>query len=147
MARFLLALVLLVFTEIVVFVKLGEQIGAFGVAALTFLSAIVGLALVRHQGLRLLERVYRVLAVGELPLAALGEGALLALAGLLLLIPGLVTDTIGALLLIPPVRRAILASLAAPTRDPVAWVELDPEDYDIDPERPDRRLPPADDRF
>ncbi|RMF72884.1 MAG: FxsA family protein [Alphaproteobacteria bacterium] len=146
MARFLFALILLVFTEIVVFVKVGERIGAFGVAGLTFLSAIVGLAIVRHQGLKLLERAYRVLAVGELPLAALGEGTLLAVAGLLLLLPGLVTDTVGALLLIPPLRRAILAALAAPTRDPVAWVELEPEDYDIDPARPDPRLPPWDDR-
>ncbi len=147
MARFLLALILLVFTEIVVFVKVGERVGAFGVAALTFLSAIVGLAIVRHQGLKLLDRAYRVLAVGELPVAALGEGTLLALAGLFLLVPGLVTDTLGALLLIPPLRRIILAALAAPTRDPVAWVELEPEDYDVDPEHPERRLPPSDDRF
>lgn len=144
MARFLLALIALVFIEIVVFVEVGGAIGAVPVAALTILSAAIGLAVVRHQGLQLLERAWRVLAVGELPLATLGEGALLALAGVCLLLPGLVTDALGALLLIPPLRRALLAAWGSPARDPVSVVEIAPEDYDIDPDRPRRPLPPFD---
>lgn len=135
----LLTIMALPFLEIVVFVKVGSDIGAFAVALLTFLTAVIGIWLVRAQGLALLVRAQRELDAGRMPVAEMAHGALLALAGLLLLLPGLITDTLGALLLLAPVRDLVIAAAARhlAVEEPEVVV-LSPDEW----EEEERVLPP-----
>ncbi|MEH6404384.1 MAG: FxsA family protein [Sneathiella sp.] len=98
--------------EISVFIQVGGEIGAFNTIFLTILTAVTGVALLRMQGLSVLMKAQETLNKGETPLNEIFSGILLALAGLFLLIPGFVTDGIGFLLFLPPLRNAIAHWLA-----------------------------------
>ncbi len=89
------------------FVDVGETIGVGPTLLLTLGSAIWGIAMVRLQGMDTWQRMQQSMAQGETPAYELFEGALLLLAGMLLLIPGFVTDSFGILLLIPPLRKRL----------------------------------------
>ncbi|MEZ5841669.1 MAG: FxsA family protein [Hyphomicrobiales bacterium] len=93
--------------EIAVFVVVGSKIGVAATLALIVVTAIIGSILLRLQGFALLARIRDEVAANRLPGAELGHGVMLLIAGLLLLTPGFVTDTIGFLLFVPPVRDAI----------------------------------------
>ena len=97
--------------EIWVFVEVGGSIGALPTIVLTLLSAAVALPLLRSQGRVALARAQQSLDQGEVPVAGVLDGLGLMLAAVLLLIPGLVTDAIGLLLFIPPLRILLLALL------------------------------------
>lgn len=105
----ILALIAVPFIEITLFIEAGGEIGAPAVLGLTILTAVGGLAIVRAQGLSNFRRMQQVMDRGEPPIAEMVHGMFLALAGVLLLIPGFLTDAVGALLLLPPVR-ALLGS-------------------------------------
>ena len=98
--------------EISVFIQVGGEIGAFNTIILTIVTAVTGVALLRMQGLSVLMKAQETLNKGESPLNEIFSGILLALAGLFLLIPGFVTDGIGFLLFLPPLRNAIAHWLA-----------------------------------
>ncbi|MBL4740144.1 MAG: FxsA family protein [Sneathiella sp.] len=93
--------------EISVFIQVGGEIGAFNTIILTIFTAVAGVALLRTQGLSVLMKAQETLKRGETPLNEIFSGILLALAGLFLLIPGFVTDGLGFLLFLPPLRNAI----------------------------------------
>ena len=90
--------------ELAVLIKVGSHIGVLWTLALIFLTAIIGVTLLRAQGLATLMRAGQRLQEGQLPAQELAEGFLLALAGALLITPGFVTDAIGFTLLLPGVR-------------------------------------------
>lgn len=94
--------------EVWLLVTVGSLIGAGWTIFLIVLTAVIGAALVRAQGLSTLARSQELLRQGELPAVELLEGAALLLAGALLLTPGFFTDTVGFLLLLPPLRRRII---------------------------------------
>ena len=95
--------------EIWLLMHLGAQMGAINVFALAICTAAVGMVLVRGQGLSLLQRLAR----GEMPSnGALIEGPLLVVAAICLFLPGFVSDSMGACLLLPPVRRFVAQRLA-----------------------------------
>ena len=91
--------------EIYVLLEVGGVIGALPTIALVVLTAVIGAGLIRAQGISTLGRVQQELDRGELPAVSIIEGALLLVAGALLLTPGFVTDSIGFLILVPPLRR------------------------------------------
>jgi UPF0716 protein FxsA len=93
--------------EIAVFIKVGQAIGAWKVLALVFLSAILGAALLRYQSIGVIRRLDRDLKQGRTPDANLFDGFLIVVGGVLLIVPGFVTDIIGLLLMIPLVRRLV----------------------------------------
>ncbi len=99
----LLALIAVPALELWVLISVGSHIGPLTTVLLVFLTAAAGLAAAREQSLDTLQKLQR----GELPadVSAL-QGPLLLLAALCLLFPGFVTDFMGALLLLPPVRAA-----------------------------------------
>lgn len=110
--RYLLILFLLVpLIEIYFLIRVGDVIGAGWTVFLVVFTAVLGVWLLRMQGLSTLYRVQASLERGELPATAMLEGMLLLVAGALLLTPGFVTDTIGFLLLIPPLRSRLAAWL------------------------------------
>jgi len=93
--------------EIYLFIKVGAQIGALTTVLLCVVTAVIGMALLRHQGLSTLNKVQSQMQRGELPAIGMIEGVMLFFAGALLLTPGFFTDTIGFILLIPPLRKAL----------------------------------------
>ncbi len=99
--------------EIVLFIKVGGLIGVLPTLALCFLSAIAGVALMRRQGLQALERLRASVERGGDPVGPIAHGALILIAGVLLVVPGFFTDAVGLLLLIPAVRRQVIAWGAA----------------------------------
>lgn len=99
-----LALVLVPLVEIGVFIELGGWLGLWPTLGIVVLTAIVGTALLRHQGLKTLTRAQASLRDNRLPLREMFDALCLFAAGLLLLTPGFVTDALGGLLLVPIVR-------------------------------------------
>lgn len=111
----LFGFIALPFLEIGVFLWIGDEIGILATVATTALTAIVGTALVRAQGLAMLGKVSDSLNRGEMPARPVFDGAYLLFAGALLLAPGFVTDAIGLMLFIPFVRGGVLALLISKT--------------------------------
>ena len=99
--------------EIVVFIRAGELIGLWPTVLTVVLTAFMGTALLRHQGLATLRKVQDGMNAGRPPVAELFDGLCLFVAGILLLTPGFVTDAIGFLLFVPPLRTFILGGLVA----------------------------------
>lgn len=99
-----IALVVIPLVEIFVIIQVGEAIGYLPALLLLIVISIGGAILVKRQGLGAWRRAQAQLRAGEIPAAELVDGALILVAGALLLTPGFVTDAIGLLLLIPAVR-------------------------------------------
>ena len=98
---FVLALPLL---EIAGFVVVGRQVGALATVGLVLASSIAGALLLRHPGFSVMTRIRAEMDAGRDPSRQLAHGAMIVLAAILLIIPGFITDIIGLLLLLPPVR-------------------------------------------
>lgn len=111
MGIFLLLFIILPIVEMAILIKVGTMIGALNTIGLVLLTAVIGAALLKQQGLATLLRANQRINSGELPAKEVAEGLILAVGGALLLTPGFVTDTIGFLCLIPGSRHW-LASLA-----------------------------------
>jgi len=94
--------------EIWVLIEVGSEIGALATIGLVILSAVVGTALLRAQGLSTWAKLQRKLERGELPAVEMLEGVALLIGGALLLTPGFVTDAIGLLCLLAPARMALV---------------------------------------
>ena len=94
--------------EIYFLIKVGNVIGAVPTIALVVFTALLGAMLLRFQGLMTLTRSRQVLAQGQVPALEMLEGVLLVFAGALLLTPGFVTDAIGFVFLVPPLRQALI---------------------------------------
>ncbi|GAB3483736.1 FxsA family protein [Marinomonas epiphytica] len=104
--RFALLLFILVpIVEMTVLIQVGSEIGSLPTIAMVFLTAIVGVGLIRKQGLETSQKAQMKIQQGQLPAAEMAEGVMLLFAGLCLLIPGFVTDALGALFLVPPLRK------------------------------------------
>lgn len=101
-AILLLALPLL---EIAGFVVVGSEIGVLPTIGLVILSAVAGSLLLRWQGFGAVSRIRREIDAGNPPGRELAHGLMIMLAGILLLIPGFITDIVGLLLFIPAVRE------------------------------------------
>lgn len=107
--RFLFLLFLIMpILEVMVLLQVAESVGWLSTIALVVLTAIVGINILKHQGLSTLTRANQRLESGELPAREILEGFCLAIGGALLLTPGFITDTMGFLLLIGPTRRALV---------------------------------------
>ncbi len=103
----LTAFILVPIVEIAVFIKVGDQIGLWPTIGIVVLTAMIGTALLRQQGLSVLFRIQENLAANRIPVRELFDGVCLVIAGALLLTPGFVTDTIGFLLFVAPLRRSL----------------------------------------
>ncbi|KKC98363.1 FxsA family protein [Photobacterium halotolerans] len=93
--------------EIALFVQVGGVLGLWPTLFLVLLTAVVGASLVRSQGIATLMSVQDRLNQGELPAQQIVEGVMLAVAGVLLLTPGFMTDTLGLVVLLPGPRAAL----------------------------------------
>ena len=98
---------LLPIAEIATFIVVGDWIGVGPTIGLVILSVVLGSVLIRWQGLSVLKRAQEAAERGESPVGAVFEGFCIVVAGLLLIIPGFLTDIVGLLLFVRPVRNAL----------------------------------------
>lgn len=135
--------------EIALFITVGGWLTLWPTLAIVVLTGVLGAFLVRWQGMGVLRDLQRANVTGD-PISPLAHGALILIGGFMLMLPGFFTDTIGFLLMIPPLRRVLIAVLARriragsismrgftasqPTRDPAQdWVDAEFEE--VKPER------------
>lgn len=111
-AGFFLTVLVLAVSELYLLVYAAAALGFGATLALCVLTGIVGGAMVRYQGLKTLARLQSELAAGRLPATELIEGIALLIVGALLCVPGFITDVLGGLMLIPPLRHALASRLA-----------------------------------
>ncbi len=105
MFKFVFALfILLPLAELYLLIEVGSGIGGLSTIALCLLTAALGGILVRHQGMRTLVQARELMNQGQPPAEQMLHGIMIAMSGVLLFIPGFLTDFIGFVLLIPMVR-------------------------------------------
>ena len=97
--------------EIFLMIKIGGKIGALNTVALIFLTAIIGIYFAKLEGIKTIRSGAINLYQNKVPIYEIISGASIAIAALLLIIPGFFTDTLGFLLLIPFTRQILIRSL------------------------------------
>ncbi len=109
------------FLELFVLIQVGRTIGALNTVAVLAVVSVVGAWLVKREGLGVWRRAHRRVQAGEVPGQELVDALLIMLAGALLVTPGFLTDVLGVLLLVPPVRAAVRAGVYRQLRRRVAY--------------------------
>lgn len=94
--------------ELYFLIELGEVIGALPTILLTVFTGVAGIALMRSQGLATVQTAQQEMAMGQSPQGSMMEGVFIFLGGVMLFFPGLVSDSIGLLFLLPPFRRFLI---------------------------------------
>jgi|TARA_B100001059_G_C17779967_1_gene553585 UPF0716 protein FxsA len=95
--------------ELFLLIKIGGQIGALNTVSLILLTAIIGIYFAKHQGIQTFKSGMMNLYQNKMPIYEIMSGASIAIAALLLIIPGFFTDFIGFLLLVPFTRKILFA--------------------------------------
>jgi UPF0716 protein FxsA len=109
-----LGLLVLAIVEIFVIVAVGQAIGAWPTFLLLLAGCVLGVLVIRHQGVRAWRALNQAVQSGRMPARELADGIVVLLGGTLLLVPGFVTDVLGLILVLPftrPVARSLLASV------------------------------------
>jgi UPF0716 protein FxsA len=109
----LLAFVAVPLIEIGLFIQVGGWLTLWPTLAIVLATGVIGTVLVRAQGLRVLAELRQSLGQMRDPLSPLAHGAMILVAGVLLLTPGFFTDAVGFLLLVPALRQMIIARIVA----------------------------------
>jgi len=139
---FIALLIFLPLAELYVLIEVGSEIGGMSTIALCLLTAVIGGALVRIQGLQTLLQARRAMLAGETPAVHALHGLALAMAGLMLLTPGFITDIIGFLMLIPALRTAMFRYLLPYMNRPGGeWIDAEVIDDTDPPRHPYRHIP------
>jgi UPF0716 protein FxsA len=111
--RLLLLFTLVPLVELYLLIEIGGAIGVAPTIAIVIVTGVIGAALARWQGLGVLRRLQDDLSAGRPPTDALIDGLLIFVAGAVLLTPGLITDALGFLLLVPAGRAAVRKLVSA----------------------------------
>ena len=111
MNTILISIIAIPIIEILLFIKIGENIGAINTILLIIFTAVVGIYFARIQGVKTIKSGFINLYQNKLPVYEMLSGASIAVAAMFLIIPGFFTDTIGFLLLIPLTRKIILSPI------------------------------------
>ena len=102
--RLLFLFILVPLLELYILIKIGGYLGAFPTVALVVFMALLGIVLARFEGLRTLQQIRHSLAQGIVPAEEMVDGVLIFIGGILLIIPGVLTDLFALVLLIPYTR-------------------------------------------
>ncbi|HOB87778.1 MAG TPA: FxsA family protein [Bacillota bacterium] len=116
MCKLVLLFLLVPLLELWLLIEVGRALGTWPTIILVFLTGFIGVLLARLQGLAVLRDIHHQLAKGLVPTAQMFDGLLILIGGLLLISPGLATDTAGFLLLFPVTRNLLKERLRK-------WVE------------------------
>lgn len=107
----LLLFIVLPMAELWLLIKVGSVIGPLTTVLMVIFTALLGVTLLRIQGFTALLRAQQKIAAGALPAEELVQGVFLAAGGLLLLVPGFITDALGFLCLTPGIRSLLVAGI------------------------------------
>ena len=107
----LLAVILIPIMEIYLFIKIGSQIGAINTIILIFLTAIIGVYYAKYEGINTLKSGISQIIKNQIPAHELLSGAAIAIAAVLLIVPGFATDIFGFLLIMPITRKLIISKI------------------------------------
>ena len=102
-----LALIIIPIIEISIFITIGSNIGVLNTIAIILITALVGIFLVRRQGIKLLFDAQRNLSQGIMPTEEIKGAIFLLVSGLLLITPGFFTDCVGFAVFLKPVQNLI----------------------------------------
>lgn len=94
--------------EIYLFIKIGAKIGAFNTILLILITAVLGVSYAKFEGINTLKSATKNLINNLIPIYEIISGAALAIASILLILPGFATDIIGIVLIIPFTRKLII---------------------------------------
>jgi len=108
MNTLLLIIIGLPILEITLMIKIGQQIGAFNTILIIFVTAMVGIYHAKIQGINTIKSGMTNLYQNKIPVYEIISGASIAVAAILLILPGFISDTIGFLLIIPFTRKIII---------------------------------------
>ncbi|MDH5472881.1 MAG: FxsA family protein [Gammaproteobacteria bacterium] len=97
--------------EVYILIQVGSVIGVGWTILLVIMTAVLGVNLLRHQGLSTLMRANKLMSQGQIPAMEMLEGLVLAVGGALLITPGFFTDIVGFLCLLPYSRRQFIRYL------------------------------------
>jgi UPF0716 protein FxsA len=111
MNTLLLIILFVPLLEIYLFIEIGGQIGAFNTILIILFTAIVGIYFVRLQGLSTLKSGVTQIYQNQIPVYEMMSGAALAVAAVLLIVPGFATDLVGFILIIPLTRNLVFKFL------------------------------------
>ena len=103
----LAAFIFLPIAELWLLFKVDARLGLGATLLIVVLTGFIGAWLARAQGLMVMLQIQRDLNEGRMPAPHLIDGAMILIAGALLITPGLITDSVGFLLLVPGVRAQI----------------------------------------
>ena len=109
MNPFFLIFICLPALEIYLLIKVGDVVGALNTVALIFFTAVIGIYFAKHQGIQTLKSGMINLYQNKMPVYEMISGASIAVAALLLIVPGFFTDFIGFLILIPFTRKILFS--------------------------------------
>ena len=109
MNSFLLLFIGIPALEVFLMIKIGGTIGALNTVSLIFLTAVIGVYFAKIEGIKTMRSGVMNLYQNKIPVYEMISGASIAIAALLLIIPGFFTDTIGFLLLIPFTRKILIS--------------------------------------
>ena len=111
-----LAIILIPVIEIYLFIKIGTEIGAITTILLIFITAFIGVYYAKYEGLNTLKSGFTQLSRNQTPAYEVISGAAIAIAAILLIIPGFATDIIGFLLIFPLSRKLIFSKFKNKTK-------------------------------
>ena len=109
----ILMIIFIPIIEIYLFIKIGSQIGAISTISLILFTAILGVFYARYEGFNTLRSAINQLLKNEIPFYEIISGAAIAVAALLLILPGFLTDFIGLLIIFPPARKLFFKKITS----------------------------------
>ena len=109
----ILMIIFIPIIEIYLFIKIGSQIGAISTISLILFTAILGVFYARYEGFNTLRSAINQLVKNEIPFYEIISGAAIAMAALLLILPGFLTDFIGLLIIFPPTRKLFFKKITS----------------------------------
>ncbi len=110
--------------ELALLIKIGTVIGTMNTVALVILTAVVGAYLVRMEGIGVINRFQESVLQGKFPAEEIIDGAMILVAGALLVTPGVFTDLIGFLLVFPVTRRVMKELLMRYLRKRISRMDI-----------------------
>ena len=111
MNTLILSIILVPIIEIYLFIKIGSQIGAINTILLIITTAVIGILYARYEGINTLRSAFKQLIKNEVPAYEIFSSAAIALAALLLILPGFATDLLGFLIIFPLTRKLIFGKI------------------------------------
>ncbi len=122
--RLLLLFIITPIVEMALLIELGKHFGTWHTIGLIVITGIIGASLAKNQGLGIYRNIQQSLYMGELPHNHLIEGLLILIGGALLITPGILTDGVGFLLVLPPTRRLFRERVTAYFRGKVVHKQM-----------------------